>query len=439
MTASKRRKAGALAAIAAVGLLGLGGVAAGTLLSAARKGETAGDRIAPGVRVARVAVGGLTRAQATERLRGWAREALEEPVTLVGPRSGRRWNVALADAGGRFDIDAAVESAYGVGRDGNALVRLVARALAANRTAQIEPAFRLDEKRLKKRLARIGEQVRVPARNARARMRGRTLVVAAPERSGARLDVDATAAALLYKGEDALRDGGKATLVMVAEKPAVTAGDLGKVNHLLASFSTHYGSSSRDRRHNVALAAAHVDGTLIAPGGTFSYNDVVGPRSRKRGWRQAPTYQNGMVVPGTGGGICQVSSTLYNAALLGDMKIVRRSHHSMPVHYVRAGRDATVAYGAIDLQFRNPTDGPVYVAAHASGGRLTIALYGKEPAYKRQIRIVSGPRRARPAGGFAVTTYRVLTGPDGSTTRELVSSDTYRPLIRAATIRRPRG
>lgn len=431
----QRRKTNVAAVVGALSILGAGAIAGGMWVAGRSAIPVENNRIAPGIQIADVTVGGLTRVEAAERMRRWARKAVARPVTLVGPKSGRRWNFSLADVGGRFDLNQAVEKAYQVGRDGNQVTRFWARAYAAQADVRIAPTFHLDQNKLKRQLERVGTTVHVPARNAQATMQGQTLVVTRRERAGARLDVEATRAALLHNGENALHDGGKALLVMVEEKPPVSAADLGQVNHLLGAFATRYGSSSRDRRHNVELAAAHINGTLVAPGATFSYNDTVGPRWRRLGWREAPTYQDGLVVPGTGGGICQVSSTLYNAAVLADMKIVRRSHHSMPVKYVSPGRDATVAYGAIDLQFRNTTGGPVYVAARANGGRLTMALYGKVPARPRQVQIVSGPRRGRTGGGFVVTTYRVVTGPAGRQAREILSVDRYRPL-RAAPVRR---
>lgn len=435
-------KATIVTAAAVTTVLGMGAVAGGAFVAGTKALETdkAENRIAPGVRVAGVDMGGLDREQAAERLRDWARTACSAPVTLVAPRSNKRWNVALFDAGGRFDIAGALDAAWTVGRDGGTLERLVSRARASRSSIQIQPAFQLDRDKLKRRVAELDGKVRVPARAARARMgAGGVLVVTQPERKGIRLDVDATVAALLANGPDALHDGGKAVVVVREERPAVTSDDLGAVSHLLASYSTDYSSSSSNRRHNIAQATRHIDGTLLAPGETFSYNDVVGPRTSRLGWRDAPTYQDGQVVPGPGGGVCQTSTTLYNAVLLSGMKIVRRSHHSMPVHYVPSGRDATVAWGFLDFQFQNSTDGPVYVAARASGGRLTMALYGAEPQEKKKVRIVSGERHYVPGGGFAVTTWRVMDGADGSSQREVLSTDTYRPLVSASAVRSARA
>jgi vancomycin resistance protein YoaR len=442
-TGSRQRKAFRIVAV--MTLLGASAVAAGVAASsgAARRQTTAPaaaadaaavaveERIAEGVRVADVEVGGLTRDEAVERVRPWAREAAARPITVVAPRSGRRWHIPLGEAGGRFDIAGAVDQAWAVGRDANAFERMVAQVRGDRHDVRIEPAFHLDENRLRERLEAIGDKIRVRARSVRARMNGDgVLVVTEPERKGVRLDVDATLAGLLAKGEQALRDGGDGKLVIGEEKPAVRAADLGAVNTKLGSYTTYYGSSSSNRRHNVELAARQIDGTVLAPGEAFSYNDTVGPRSRRAGWRMAHQYQDGRVVDGIGGGVCQASTTLYNAALLSNLQIVYRANHSMPVAYVRPGRDATVAYGAIDLKFRNTTGGPIYLAARGRGGRLTMSVYGVESSAPREVEIVSGTRRPRRSGGFVVTTYRVVREPDGTSRREVLSTDTYRPLVK---------
>ena len=420
---------GIAAVIASATVLGLGAVAVGVAASTPPVNE---ELIAPGVQVAGVPVGGLTRAAAAEKVRAWARTAVAAPVTFVAPRSGRRWNLALHDAGGRFDVEPAVDAAYRIGRGGTWVTRLVERFRPPHYAVELEPEFHFDESKLEKALAPIAGAIRVPARNVRARREGAVLVVTRPERKGVRLDVNSTVHALLQNGEQALRDGGKATLVVTEELPALRGDDLGVVSHELASYSTSYGSSIANRRHNVEKAAAYIDGTLLAPGDVFSYNDVVGPRTRRRGWRTAPEYLRGEVVQGTGGGVCQPSSTLYNAVLLANLKIVERTNHSMPVAYVPAGRDATVSYGSLDLRFQNSTDAPIYIAARAGRGRLTMAIYGKEPAVKPDVRIVSGARRGRRNGGFAVSTWRVVRTADGEERREYLSTSSYKPHVEAS-------
>jgi vancomycin resistance protein YoaR len=415
-------------AVASTVFLGTGALALGVATaSAAGKASRIEGKIKPGVSVAGIDLGGMEPEVARDKVRAWARETVTgTPITLVAPESGRKWNVPLAEAGGRFLVDEAVEKAAGVGKDDAWYERLW--MADRDRGVRITPEFRLNEKALDKQLAAIGAKIHVEPQSATARLgEGGTLVLDKPEVKGVKLDLEATRQAVLAQGVDSLRDGGQAQLVVAEERPKVTAEDLGKVGTLLGSFHTDYGASSDARRHNIEKAAGKINGTLLAPGEVFSYNTIVGPREPRLGWRNAPTYQDGQVVPGPGGGICQVSTTLYNAALRANLKIVERQGHSMPVHYVPAGCDATVNYGSIDFRFENSTPGPIYVAARTKGGELTFNLYGVPEAKGGEVEVVSGGRRYGSSGGFSVATYRVVKNADGTTRRESLGVSSYRP------------
>ena len=427
--APRRPGGAARIVITAVTLVLLGGVATtgGFAVAAARRAESERQRIAPGVRIAGIPVGGMTPDEATGKVKDWARTAVQKPVTLVAPVSGRKWNIALSDVGGRFDVAPAVQKAFAVGKDESLWQTVLAGG--RERNINIDPAFSFSDKLLEKRIDRIAQTVETTPKNARATMtEGGVVTVATPEERGVKLDIAATKAALLKSGPQSLREGGSANLVITEARPAITAADLGQVNTLLASFHTGYGSSSSNRRHNVELAASHINGTTLAPGETFSYNAIVGPRTPRLGWRDAPTYQDGQVVPGPGGGVCQVSTTLYNAVLRAGMKVVKRSHHSMPVHYVNPGCDATVAYDDIDFQFQNTTNGPVLVSAITDKGNLKFNLYGIKPAEERKIEVESGSKHPAANDGFTVTTYKVIHWADGRVERERLSTDTYATL-----------
>lgn len=145
---------------------------------------------------------------------------------------------------------------------------------------------------------------------------------------------------------------------------------------LLSSYTTRVESPEGDRALNVALAAAALNGALLTPGETFSFNRFVGPRITERGYREAPVLVDGRFEVGVGGGVCQVSSTLYNAALLAGLGARGRSPHSLPVWYVPLARDATVSYNAVDLQLHNPLPHPVAIRAVVDGDRLTVQVWG---------------------------------------------------------------
>jgi vancomycin resistance protein YoaR len=236
-----------------------------------------------------------------------------------------------------------------------------------------------------------------------------------------------------------------------ATRPAearVTLEHVETITSTIATFNTGMGASSRNRTHNVSLACKAIDGTVLLPRDVFSYNEVVGPRVPSAGYKEAPVIVRGQLQPGTGGGICQVSSTLYNAVLLADLEIVRRRHHAIPVAYVPAGRDATVVDGAIDFQFKNRLERPIAVGATLVRGRLVVSIFGhpddrKEVEIVRSgissvgtsVRTVSDPRlvrgrrvvERRAQSGRRVTVTRIVKRDGQVLRKEVVSRDYYRP------------
>lgn len=142
---------------------------------------------------------------------------------------------------------------------------------------------------------------------------------------------------------------------------------------VVGSYTTEY-STKEARATNVFLAAQKLNGTVIQPGAGFSYNGTIGPRTTEAGFVMAPIYTGGKVGRGIGGGICQVSSTLYAAMKTAGLPATERHAHSLPVHYIASGWDATVSWGTLDLKFTNTYNRPLLITASADNGRLTVTL-----------------------------------------------------------------
>ena len=155
---------------------------------------------------------------------------------------------------------------------------------------------------------------------------------------------------------------------------------------IIGTYSTDYSTSSANRKENIRLASEKINGKILNPGEVFSFNGVVGPRTQSTGFKIAHVYSGSKVVDGIGGGICQVSSTLYNAVVFADLEIVYRINHSLPVSYVPLGRDATVSYGTIDFNFKNNKETPVKIEVVADGNTLTVNIYGRKK-YAKDISI----------------------------------------------------
>ena len=143
----------------------------------------------------------------------------------------------------------------------------------------------------------------------------------------------------------------------------------------ICSYTTYYKTSQYNRTVNLTLATKAINGAVVQPGETFSFNNTVGPRTAARGYKVAIVYSGGKMVYGIGGGICQVSSTLYNTVLNGGFQVVERWQHSLPVSYVPSGKDATVSWGSADFRFKNNKSYAIKIVATASGGTLTVSFY----------------------------------------------------------------
>lgn len=217
----------------------------------------------------------------------------------------------------------------------------------------------------------------------------------------------------------------------------------------LANFATSLIGRTPAQRHNAKLAVTAINGFVVPPHGVFSFNDAVGPWTRDRGYKRAPVSYSGEVVITWGGGVCQVSSTLYNVALLAGMEIIERHSHVWAPLYVSPGRDAAVAYGMADLKFRNPYNEPVRIECAIDGDVLSCRLvsrarrrytyrivtsvqYLKQPPdivrftrslrKGKRVRIVSG----RP--GYRVSVYRLIMDNERVIHRELISEDEYKAM-----------
>lgn len=196
---------------------------------------------------------------------------------------------------------------------------------------------------------------------------------------------------------------------------------------VIGSYSTRFHLEVVDRVHNIRMAAAQLDGAILGPSGRWSFNEQVGRRSLRTGWRLAPALVLEGARPAVGGGICQASSTVYNAALLADLRVRQRHPHTRPVRYVPLGRDATVSWGSKDLQLSNPHPFPIRFEARVLHDRLTVRVLAPrtldyevrletadaEPATPRkEIQVLAESERLA-VGGVWVKLYR-LRVRDGS-------------------------
>ena len=217
------------------------------------------------------------------------------------------------------------------------------------------------------------------------------------------------------------------TIPLQTLKPTVTTNMIGMeaFPDLLSTFSTKYPASNRDRTTNLKLAADKVNGTVLLPGQTFSYNSVVGERTIAAGYKEAAVYQDGQVVQGLGGGICQISTTLYNAALYANLDIVERRNHQFVPSYIGAGRDATVVYGSQDFKFKNNRNYAIKITCSVDKGVATFNIYGLNEESDCEVAISSNIT-SRGSNSLTSATYKTLKRNGQVISTTTISRDTYK-------------
>lgn len=268
-----------------------------------------------------------------------------------------------------------------------------------------------------------------------------------PEEDGVDFDVNEAKTIIAEEKEEYV-------IPLKITKPTKTVKDIGTeaFPDLLATFSTNYNAENTNRTTNLKLAVNKINGTVLLPNEEFSYNKVVGERTISAGYKMAATYSNGAVVDGLGGGICQISSTLYDAVVMANLNVTTRRNHQFVTSYVPAGKDATVVWGSQDFKFVNSRKNPIRITATVQGGVATVQIWGVkeeveydisietkkiatiEPTtkYVQNSSLPAGQQKVVQAGsnGRKVEAYKVtkLNGKVISTT--LLSRDTYNAMQR---------
>ena len=273
--------------------------------------------------------------------------------------------------------------------------------------------------------------------------------IVSPEIVGTEVDIEATRAMLGEALAGGLAQEVVVDAVIRETQPRITAADLGTIQDVLGSFSTDFSSSGAARSTNLSVGAAKINGHVLMPGETLSGYECLQPFTVENGYRTAAAYENGQVVDSIGGGVCQIATTLYNAALLAELEITQRQNHSMIVGYVKPSQDAAIAGTFKDIKVTNPYSTPIYIEGYTRGRTLTFTIYGLEvrPA-GRTIRFESetlstvnpgAPKEVYNASlapgtrkqvqsahrGLKSRLWKIVTVDGVETERTLLSTDTY--------------
>lgn len=412
------------------------------------------DTIYNGITVNGADVSGMTKEEALQSLQQETDQHLgSQKITIQ--QEDKSWEIAFSDLDVKYDVEASVNEAWEQGRTGELKERYDVVTKLAENKLEIPISYTYDKQKVKEKLEEIAVEFNVEAKDSTMTRKNGAFQIT-DEQKGYAMDVDQT----IPKVEQMLEQntGGIVEPEITVTEPKVTKADNEKVTDLIGTYNTSYSANAAGRNENLRVGCANIDGTVIAPGDVFSMNVGLGPQTYANGYKDAGVYVNGKVEQGVAGGVCQVTSTLYNAVILAELEVVERYPHSMTVGYVPLGRDAAVAGDYKDLKFKNNTEYPIYIEAYARDGKVVCNLYGHEihnagrkvdfemvfegtipkPAEKitKDASKPEGYRQVTYSGktGSKVSTYKIVTENGKQVSKDWFSSSTYRATADEVTI-----
>lgn len=338
------------------------------------------ETVISGVKIGMTDVSHMTADEAKEAvLHDIEKYAQKELVLQID--ENRKAEVLLSELGiSAENLDSAVQDAADYGKKGNPLTcyKILKNAEKNENEKVFDLKYQAGEKETESVLnEKISGLLNSPV-NASLTLDGEKTVIIEDE-PGEEVDFDATVENInRCIMEDDMESPAEAAVVTERKNADIRTEDLEEITDVLGTFTTDYSGGDAGRTLNVETGASHIGGTLTEPGEEISADALMAPYTEENGYAMAASYENNEVVESMGGGICQVSTTLYNALLRAEIEITERNAHSMLVSYVEPSMDAAIAGDVKDLKFRNNLENPIYIEAVLSGGTVTFRIYGKE-------------------------------------------------------------
>ena len=344
----------------------------------------AGETILKGVSIDKLDVSGMTREEALAALESYEKNLGGQSIKLgIGDNV---IEAKLSDLGVTFDNEDLVDEAIGVGHAGNIVKRYKDQKDLQHSGKTFPLSWQTNEDTVRTYVENNCTKYDKKAQNASlTRENGAFNFVAGTE--GLELNVDSAVRTISDYLENSWTSDNTEVLNLETQvtEPEGSAEELANIKDLLGSFTTSFSTSGSNRCKNVSSGASHINGTVLYPGEEFSASETVSPFTEANGYAMAGSYLNGEVVDSMGGGICQVSTTLYNAVLRAELNVTERSPHSMTVHYVDLSEDAAIAGTYKDFKFVNSTEYPIYIEGYTtSDKKITFNIYGKETRDKNR-------------------------------------------------------
>lgn len=349
------------------------------------------------------------------------------------------WNYNLEDIGFSYDYDKSLKEAYDIGREQNLITNwITVFKLNHSESINLESYRTNNYQGLDEIYNQIKQEIDKPAIDATISITDTISIT--PDQDGIELDIEN----LKIQAKNKIEENKEKIIIdipVITTSANLKSEQLSQINGVIGEYTTTFNAKVSGRSANIRLASSKIDSALLMPGQEFSFNDSTGKITLGTGYKNAPVIVKGELQEGVGGGVCQVSTTLYNSVLYANLEVLQRRSHSIPSGYVSIGRDAAVSYGALDFVFRNPHDYPVYITESVSGNKVTAKIYGNTLKHKnktlssevveripRQVKYVNDP--TLPLGqevvdepgrdGIKSVTYQTI---DGVT--KVVSRDHY--------------
>ena len=338
--------------------------------------ENGARLIAENIYIGDIAVGGMTEAQANEAVDKYVESLGDVQFTLTV--DDKSVTATAADFGVTWSNRVIVKDAVDVGRTGNLIERYKSKKDLEHENLVYDIEYTADKEKVKTYLETYTQDMNQEAVNYGLYRENGAFQITEGQ-NGVAVDVDSSADQIVsYIENDWKLTDTSMELVASVVEPAATKEQLERVKDVIGTFTTDFGTSSAGRAQNVRNGASKINGTVLYPGEQFSVYEAVNPFTAENGYELAGSYENGTTVQTYGGGICQVSTTLYNAVIRAELAIDERFCHSMIVSYVKPSMDAAIAGTYKDLKFTNNYDFPIYIEGYTSGMQITFTVYGEE-------------------------------------------------------------
>lgn len=328
--------------------------------------------IYPGVTVEGINLSGKTKEQALLIItQAYSDKISNNKINIKA--EDKKYTLNYSKVNLKCNLNEVVDQAYAYGKNLNLFSKY--NKIKSSKPMNYKLKFSYDVNGIKSMISKIERDVNKDPINAHLEISdGKFNII--PEQKGSKLQKEKLEKEILSQIDSGMLDNTELKISMEVSEPKIKGVMLKEINSRIGGFSTNFGSiSSSQRANNIAIATKSIDRTVVLPGEIFSFNNVVGERTEDKGYEAAPVIVNNKLESGLGGGICQVSTTLFNAVNNAGLPSIERTHHTLPVHYIESGMDATVDFGNIDYKFKNTLKYPIYIRAYTSGGNVTFNLY----------------------------------------------------------------